>query len=49
MCVIVLVGKAAAEKKKAEKNLVHAKVILNKMCGWTADASESEQAKFREN
>ena len=38
--------KSCSRKVTTEKNLVHAEVMLNKTCGWTADASESEQAKL---
>jgi len=35
---------SCGRKETTEKSLVHAEVKLNKMCGWTAHASESEQA-----
>jgi hypothetical protein len=38
--------KSSNSKEATEKNLVHAEVTLNKTCGWTADASESEQPKL---
>jgi len=38
--------KSCSRKETNENNLVHAEVILNKMYGWTADASELEQTKL---
>jgi len=38
--------KSCSRKETNENNLVHAEVILNKMHGWTADASELEQTKL---
>jgi hypothetical protein len=38
--------KSSSRKETTEKNLVYAEVILSKVCGWTAAASESEQAKL---
>jgi hypothetical protein len=37
---------SCSRKETTEKSLVHAGLILNKMCGWIAEASESEQAEL---
>jgi len=38
--------RSSSRKETTEKNLVYVEVILSKMCGWTAAAFESEQAKL---